>query len=331
MKLIGNCGGDGGAVDRAVLLLLLAAAVAVQQLGGASAQSKLACTSRRSPCYRRVIRCPPECPFAKPSNPKAKACSLDCNSPKCEAVCRGRKPKCNGLGSGCYDPRFVGGDGAVFYFHGRKDEHFALVSDTGFHVNARFIGIRPANRTRDFTWIQALGLILGGSGGGSHTLAVEAARAAKWEDGVDRLRLSYDGEPLDLPEGHLARWEPTDDDNLAVERTGSRNSILVSVRDAVEVSVSVVPITEEEDRVHGYGVPGGDCFAHLEVQFRFPGRLSPRVEGVLGRTYRPDYVSAAKPGVAMPVAGGEDRYRTSSLLSPDCKACLFSQGLQEDQ
>lgn len=29
------------------------------------------------------------------------------------------KPNCNAPGSGCYDPRFIGGDGRVFYFHGK--------------------------------------------------------------------------------------------------------------------------------------------------------------------------------------------------------------------
>ncbi|XVF78119.1 hypothetical protein PTKIN_Ptkin14bG0103800 [Pterospermum kingtungense] len=39
---------------------------------------------------------------------------------------------------------------------------------------------------------------------------------------------------------------------------------------------------------------------------------------------RPDFENEAKPGVAMPVVGGEDKYRTTSLLSSDCSYCLFS-------
>lgn len=61
----------------------------------------------------------------------------------------------------------------------------------------------------------------------------------------------------------------------------------------------------------------------MEVQFRFYG-LSSDVEGVLGRTYRPNFENNAKPGVAMPVVGGEDKYKTTSLLSADCKMCIFS-------
>lgn len=48
--------------------------------------------------------------------------------------------------------------------------------------------------------------------------------------------------------------------------------------------------------------------------FKFYG-LSSRVEGVLGRTYQPDFQNPAKSGVAMPVVGGEDKYRITSLIS----------------
>lgn len=83
-------------------------------------------------------------------------------------------------------------------------------------------------------------------------------------------------------------------------------------------------------RVHNYKVLADDCFAHLEVQFRFFA-LSPKVEGVLGRTYRPDFENPAKPGVAMPVLGGKDKYRTTFLLSGDCGSCVFSQEHEKDK
>ncbi|XP_008775444.2 uncharacterized protein LOC103695806 [Phoenix dactylifera] len=291
-------------------------AVAIE-IGGISAQSSLTCRNRPSPCFRKQVGCPKECPVAKPSDPKAKGCFLDCNSPKCETVCRGRKANCNGLGSGCYDPRFIGGDGIVFYFHGRRDEYFSLISDPNLQINARFIGTRPAGRTRDFTWIQALSIMFS-----SHAFTVEATRTERWDDAVDHLHFTYNGEPLEVPEGHLSEWK-TIDKKLAVERTGSRNSIMITVEGIAEVSLNVVPVTKEDDRIHNYHIPSDDCFAHLEVQLRIFG-LSPNVEGVLGRTYRPNFNNTAKPGVAMSVVGGEDKYRTSSLLSPDCKLCLFS-------
>lgn len=90
-----------------------------------------------------------------------------------------------------------------------------------------------------------------------------------------------------------------------------------------KISINVVPVMKEDNLLHNYQIPFDDCFAHLEVQFRFSG-LSPRVEGVLSRTYQPDFENQAKAGVTMPVVGGKDKYRTSSLLLADCVACIFS-------
>ncbi|KAK3433180.1 hypothetical protein EUGRSUZ_D00697 [Eucalyptus grandis] len=282
-------------------------------------RERVTCNSRRSRCFMRYVTCPVECPQVKPKDPKAKACYLDCYTPKCEAVCRKRKPNCSGMGAACYDPRFVGGDNIVFYFHGRSEEHYALVSDTDLQVNARFIGLRPVGRSRDFTWIQALGLLFG-----PHTFTLEAARAETWSDDIDRLRFSYDGTSVTLPESPDSEWSSPGDE-IKLERTASKNSVTLIVQEALELYVSVVPITEEDDRIHSYGIPRNDSFAHLEVQFRFFG-LSQRVDGVLGRTYRADFENPAKPGVEMAVVGGEDRYRTSSLLSSDCAACVFAPG-----
>ena len=61
---------------------------------------------------------------------------------------------------------------------------------------------------------------------------------------------------------------------------------------------------------------------HLSVQFKF-FHVSEKGEGVLGQTYRPDFQNPVKRGVPMPVRGGEDKYKTSSLLSADCKYCIF--------
>ena len=111
---------------------------------------------------------------------------------------------------------------------------------------------------------------------------------------------------------------------MKVERTATKNSVLVTIPGIVEIMANVVPVTKQDDRIHSYKVPSNDCFAHLEVQFRFFS-LSSKVEGVLGRTYQPDFENPAKPGVAMAVVGGEDKYRTPSLLSQECESCVFSQ------
>lgn len=229
-----------------------------------------------------------------------------------------RKPSCNGVGAACYDPRFIGADGAVFYFHGRSNEHFTLVSDTTLHINARFIGHRPSGRSRDYTWIQALGILFG-----SHmNFSVEATKAAKWDSSIDHFKFFYNGNEVALPQGFASSWKPAEG-GVTLERVTSTNSAIISIPEVVEIGVNVVPITKEDDRIHNYQIPADDCFSHLEVQFRFFD-LSPEVEGVLGRTYRPDYESHARLGIAMPVVGGEDKYRTTSLLAPDCTKCVFS-------
>ncbi|KAK3028519.1 hypothetical protein RJ639_038587 [Escallonia herrerae] len=282
-------------------------------------RQRIMCKNRRSKCFHKHVTCPIECPKVKPADSRTKGCFLDCYSPKCEAVCRTRKPNCNGPGAACYDPRFIGGDGIVFYFHGRSNEHFALVSDPNLQINARFIGLRPAGRTRDYTWIQALGLMFG-----SQNLTVDATKARIWDDQVDHLEFSYNGQTLLLPDGHFSEWT-SPDSNLKLERTSNKNSVTVAISELVEITVNVVPVTKQDSELHNYQIPSNDSFAHLEVQFRFFS-LSSEVEGVLGRTYRPDFENPAKPGVEMPVVGGADKYKTSSLLSSDCESCVFSAG-----
>ncbi|KAL9335821.1 hypothetical protein Peur_073002 [Populus x canadensis] len=228
------------------------------------------CNQFNSKCFGQIISCPSKCPTFKPYDPKNKGCFADCNSKKCEAICRS---------AACYDPRFVGGDGVMFYFHGKTNEHFSLVSESNLQINARFIGRRPSGRSRDNTWIQAL--------------------------------------------GHLSTWTSPDLNNIVVERTTKYNSVTVTLRNVVEISVKIVPITKEDDRIHKYEIPSNDCFAHLEVQFKF-FNLSEKVEGVLGQTYRPDFENPVKRGVPMPIMGGENKYKTSSLVSADCNLCIFS-------
>ncbi|KAL3503264.1 hypothetical protein ACH5RR_037713 [Cinchona calisaya] len=274
--------------------------------------------SEMSPCAGETLICPEECPSLFSNDLKAKVCYLSCGAPKCRSECRHRKPNCDSPGSACYDPRFIGADGIVFYFHGKSNEHFSLVSDRRLQINARFIGHRPAGRSRDFTWIQALGLLFN-----SHSFTLEATKAATWDDNVDHLKFTYDGQEIIVPKGALSTWTPTEQNVVRVERTANKNSAIINIPGVVEILVNVVPVTKEDDKIHSYKVPSDDCFTHLEVQFRFSS-LSPKVEGVLGRTYQPDFENPAKPGVAMPVVGGEDKYRTTSLVSADCENCIYS-------
>ncbi|XP_049412732.1 uncharacterized protein LOC125875745 [Solanum stenotomum] len=277
----------------------------------------ITCTNKKSKCFLKPLYCPAECPSKSPSDPKAKVCYVNCNSPVCKPECRNRKANCNQPGAACLDPRFIGGDGIVFYFHGKSNEHFSLVSDLNLQINARFIGLRPAGRPRDYTWIQALGILFD-----MHAFSVEATKAESWDDEVDHLKFYYDGKELGLPEGYPSIWESSES-GIKVERTASKNGAFITLPEVAEISVNVVPITKEDDRIHNYQLPSDDCFAHLDVQFRFYG-LSTKVEGILGRTYQLDFKNPAKPGVAVPVVGGEKKYRTSTLLSSKCNSCIFS-------
>ncbi|XP_026439576.1 uncharacterized protein LOC113338349 [Papaver somniferum] len=270
-------------------------------------------------CSNVPLICPPECPLRKPKkNKRNKGCYIDCNT--CEATCKFRRANCEGYGSICYDPRFVGGDGVMFYFHGATGSDFALVTDDEFQINAHFIGTRPQGRTRDFTWIQALSVMFD-----THNLVLAAKRVSKWDDKVDSLIVRWDGEDIEIPTDGEAEWRITVDGDreVTVERTDDTNSLRVSIAGLVEMDVKVTPIGVEENRVHKYQIPSDDVFAHFETQFKFKN-LSDSVDGVLGQTYKSGYVSPVKVGVAMPMMGGEGHFKTPSLLSPLCKHCRFN-------
>ncbi|KAJ9188868.1 hypothetical protein P3X46_000224 [Hevea brasiliensis] len=269
-------------------------------------------------CHQKTLVCPAQCPQKKPkNNKKKKGCHVDCSS-KCEVTCKWRKPNCNGYGSLCYDPRFIGGDGVMFYFHGEKGGNFAIVSDDNLHINAHFIGTRPQGRTRDFTWVQALSVMFD-----THNLVIAAKKVSQWNDNIDALTVRWDGQDINVPNDEAAEWRANKEEReVIVERTDDTNSVRVIAAGLLEMDIKVRPIGKRENIVHNYQLPDDDAFAHLETQFRFK-KLSDLVEGVLGKTYRADYVSPVKIGVPMPMMGGEDKYRTPSLLSPLCNACRF--------
>ncbi|KAK8707434.1 hypothetical protein V6N13_058495 [Hibiscus sabdariffa] len=244
--------------------------------------------------------------------------SYQCARPRQRQEQEGRKPHCHGYGSLCYDPRFVGGDGVMFYFHGAKGGNFAIVSDDNLQINAHFIGTRPEGRTRDYTWVQALAVMFD-----THTLVLATKRVSKWDDSFDALTVRWDGEAVNIPTEGDAEWRTNSEEReVIVERTDETNGVKVTVAGLVELNIKVRAIGEHENKVHNYQLPADDAFAHLETQFKFI-QASPLVEGVLGKSYRPDYVSPVKLGVPMPMMGGEDKYVTPSLYSPLCNACRF--------
>ncbi|XP_015070042.1 uncharacterized protein LOC107014585 [Solanum pennellii] len=252
-------------------------------------------------CYDQEHICPSTCPGT---------CQVDCVS--CKPVCSCDKP-----GSVCQDPRFIGADGITFYFHGKKDKDFCLVSDSNLHINGHFIGKRNENMKRDFTWVQAIGILYG-----THNISIEAQKTATWDDTIDRLYLNIDGESILIPNKEGERWMSEYGPTTYITRTSNTNEIVIEVENILKITAKVVPITEKESRVHNYGITEDDCFAHLELGFKFFA-LSDEVSGVLGQTYRRNYVSRVKMGASMPVMGGDKEFSASGLFNADCSVAKF--------
>ncbi|GMP88510.1 hypothetical protein CsSME_00040479 [Camellia sinensis var. sinensis] len=171
---------------------------------------------------------------------------------------------------------------------------------------------------RDFTWIQSLGILFD-----SHKLSIAAQKTPIWDDSVDRLSLSFDFEPVLLSAVSGATWRPAAVFGVSITRSRDANSVVIEVEGNFKIEANVVPITEKDSRVHNYGVTEEDCFAHLDLGFKFYW-LSGDVNGVLGQTYGGDYVSKVKMGVVMPVLGGHKEFGSSSLFAVDCAVARFN-------
>ncbi|KAK9056643.1 hypothetical protein SSX86_024005 [Deinandra increscens subsp. villosa] len=256
-------------------------------------------------CYATEHVCPASCP---------NQCVVDCVA--CKPVC-----SCDMPGAVCQDPRFIGADGITFYFHGKKDKDFCLVTDNNLHINGHFIGKRNKNMGRDFTWVQSIAILFD-----NHKLKISAEKTSNWNDDIDRISIIVDGESVILPESEGAKWQSS---TISITRIQDTNNVIVEVKSLFKITAKVVPITKEESRIHNYGITGDDCFAHLDLKFKFFS-LSDEVDGVLGQTYKSDYVSKVKMGVLMPVMGGDNKFTSADAFATDCSVAKFKGSNRED-
>lgn len=183
---------------------------------------------------------------------------------------------CNFPGAVCEDPRFVGGDGITFYFHGHKDQDFCLVTDSNLHINAHFIGKRNPNLKRDFTWVQSLRILFD-----NNKLLVSAKKTSTWDDNLHRLIISLNDTPVSLPSREGTNWHSSTPPFVTITRTRSKNGVAIEVANNFRINAVVVPISAQESRVHGYNISDEDCFAHLELGFKFYN-VSEMIDGVFG-------------------------------------------------
>lgn len=204
----------------------------------------------------------------------------------------------------------------MFYFHGRRNKDFCLVSDPDLHINAHFIG-KHSNKGHDFTWVQSVGILFG-----RHQLYIGAIKLATWRSSDDNMLVQFDGADITIPLGEGEMW--WSEAGLRISRIEDANLVVVEAAGLFKMRARVVPITPEESRVHGYDVTDEDCFAHLELGFRFSS-LSGEVDGVLGQTYAAGYHSRVKIGAPMPIMGGADKFASSNVFATDCKASKFGQ------
>lgn len=238
---------------------------------------------------------------------------MNCKS--CKTYCPCDKP-----GAVCHDPRFVGGDGIMFHFQGKKDRDFCLVSDPDLHINGHFIG-KSNTLKHDFTWVQSIGVRFG-----SHQLYLGANKVARWDSPLDQLVLLVDGQTVVLPARKGAEWEDPLS-RVKITRIQNASAVILQVADIFSLTAWVDPITAEESRVHGYGITEDDCFAHLGLSFKF-FELSPNVTGVLGQTYSAVFKNPVKVGVGLPVMGGEDKFAVSHLFATNCKVARFGEEME---
>ncbi|GJP29480.1 hypothetical protein CLOM_g16748 [Closterium sp. NIES-68] len=277
-------------------------------------------------------------------------------------ACRGRRfvhpsdedsnlPAVNFVGkicpaNGTGDPHFVGADGSRFDFSGRPGENYALISDAHVAVNAHFGGRwgEWEGRNKALTWMREIAILWG-----HHSIVFEAREgwASGYRNGyLQRLLVDSEDVKLGLPGSHLdvasffdgqfeLRWAAAKKPlkGELVDEYEVRIGDVLSLRLALQPEIAALR-TDDDGVVH----------FTVDVQ---SAKLSPNVHGVLGQTFRPDFVGRLEkqklvwsklfkaqvvPGDNAEgfIDGSVDDYRCSDLTRSDCALCRFVRSEQLD-
>ncbi|CAI5513119.1 unnamed protein product [Closterium sp. Naga37s-1] len=271
------------------------------------------------------------------------------------AACKGRRfvdpseddsnlPSVNFVGkicpaNGTGDPHFVGADGSRFDFSGRPSENYALISDVHVAVNAHFGGRwgEWEGRFKALTWMRKISILWG-----HHSIVFEAREG--WESGYRNgylQRLSVDSEDVKLgrPGSHLDVVSFFDG-QVELRWAAAKKSVKGELVDEYDVRIGDVLSLRLTLRPEMAALrTDDDGVVHFTVDV-LSAKLSPNVHGVLGQTFRPDFIGRLErqklvwsnlfktqvvPGDNAEgfIDGTVDDYRCTDLAHSDCAFCRF--------
>ncbi|CAI5536818.1 unnamed protein product [Closterium sp. Naga37s-1] len=241
------------------------------------------------------------------------------------------------------DPHFTGADGSHFDFSGRPNRNYALISDAHVQVNAFFGGRYGvwANHAKALTWIRSLAVMTG-----HHLLILDARRGASAEYGDGYLaRMVVDGRvrELDTPGTSVQLWPGAE---LAWVVGGKLDgNDLIDVYELRVANVVTLHVTLRPEIAAMRTATDGTVHMSIGVDW---ASLSPSVHGVLGQTFRPDFIGRLAqqhlvhsdvlhedvvPGDNAEgfIDGTVKDYQVSALSKADCRFCRFARAQLVDE
>jgi hypothetical protein len=103
-----------------------------------------------------------------------------------------------------------------------------------------------------------------------------AQKTVQWDSDVDRLELTINGAPIDVPTETGVVWQSVAMPGLTISRTAATNGIRVRLKSVFDVVANVVPITQEDSHVQNYGVTKDNSLASPTTCTSCSGRPTAR-------------------------------------------------------